>query len=74
MEVDCGFQAVDVGGLVVDSGWLRWIPVDCGFQADRFETFQPLKVHISVHNSLYNINSLPHHIHLKHEKGKLYPF
>jgi len=36
MEVDCGFQAVDFGGLVVDSGGFRWIPVDCGFQAVDF--------------------------------------
>ena len=36
MEVDCGFQAVAFGGLVVDSGGFRWIPVDCGFQAVDF--------------------------------------
>jgi len=28
MEVDCGFQAVDFGGLVVDSGGFRLIAVD----------------------------------------------
>ena len=27
MEVDCGFQAVDFGGLVVDSGGFRLIAV-----------------------------------------------
>jgi len=31
MEVDCGFQAVDFGGLVVDSGWFRLIAVDSGW-------------------------------------------
>ena len=27
MEIDCGFQAVDFGGLVVDSGGFRLIAV-----------------------------------------------
>ena len=30
LVVDCGFQAVDFGGLVVDSGGFRLIAVDSG--------------------------------------------
>ena len=52
MEIDCGFQVVDFGNLVVDSDGFRWIPVDCGFQADRvqarprFRNFVPNALHM----------------------------
>ena len=53
---DCGFQAVDFGGLVVDSGGFRLIAVDSGFQADRsvfnLESLDPMGYGIFTYNNI----------------------